>query len=168
MLATRLVPHLRRDNWDVFKDWTDGYQHWPEYWYGNHGAPPDTVRSAERCNRMGDVLCKHEGDFSVLYTGAMHMLNREVTSWHVWRDIVPQWAGREQWSWRFSSNTPQATRQSQQTVDSANPQPRHFFLVYSNSWGHNDLDILEVGNGNSQRRRRERTLPCGEWIRSVS
>ena len=96
------------------------------YWYGDHGAPPDTVRSAERCNRMGDVLCKHEGDFSVLYTGAMHMLNRRVTSWHVWRDIVPQWAGREQWSWRFSSNIPQATRQSQQTVNSANPQPRHF------------------------------------------
>ncbi|KAI5852379.1 glycoside hydrolase superfamily [Tricharina praecox] len=144
------VDYLKYDNCNVPANWTDVYQYWPEYWYGTYenqtGGTPAPAGydfskslSAERYHRMRDALRAHEGESSILYSlcnwGHAHVErwgNETGQSWRMWGDIVPQWDQQLDWSWGFM------------------PIVNHgiFFLEWSGFWGHNDLDMLEVGNGN--------------------
>jgi alpha-galactosidase len=58
--------------------------------------------------------------------------NNTGHSWRMWGDIYPEWAGQYQWSWGLM---PILNRAS-------------FTWNTTNFWGHNDWDMLEVGNGN--------------------
>lgn len=53
-------------------------------------------------------------------------------TWRMWGDIYPEWDGRYDYSWGV---TPILNHAS-------------FFAEYSDFYGHNDFDMLEVGNGN--------------------
>jgi alpha-galactosidase len=50
----------------------------------------------------------------------------------MWGDIYPEWIGKYQWSWGLMPILNQAS----------------FYSNTSDFWGHNDWDMLEVGNGN--------------------
>lgn len=54
-------------------------------------------------------------------------------SWRMWGDIYPEWAGQYDYSWGLMPIVNQAARHWNETTD---------------FWGHNDWDMLEVGNGN--------------------
>ncbi|KAF8242590.1 alpha-galactosidase precursor [Wilcoxina mikolae CBS 423.85] len=147
------VDYLKYDNCNIPANWTDKYQYWPVYWYGGHEnqvggtpAPPgydwSKSNTTVRYNRMRDALRKHEGESSILYSlcnwGRSHVerwANGTGQSWRIWNDIAPQWEGwilRKSTHWGFMPILNHAI----------------FFLEYSNFWGHSDLDMLEVGNGN--------------------
>jgi alpha-galactosidase len=57
--------------------------------------------------------------------------NNTGHSWRMWGDIMPEWKGRNQWSWGLMPIVNQAS----------------FLWNTTNFWGHNDWDMLEVGNG---------------------
>ncbi|RPB15728.1 glycoside hydrolase [Morchella conica CCBAS932] len=142
------VDYLKYDNCNVPTNWTDEYQYWPEYWYGDHedqvgGTPApagydwSTSKTALRYNRMRDALLAQSRTllYSLCNWGHSHVEqwgNQTGQSWRMWGDIVPIWEGKDDYSWGFM------------------PIINHgvFFLEWSNFWGHNDLDMLEVGNGN--------------------
>ncbi|KAI5798691.1 glycoside hydrolase superfamily [Pyronema domesticum] len=145
------VDYLKYDNCNVPDSWKDQYQYNPEYWYGDHenqegGTPAPagydwaTSATAERYNRMRDALNRRDQGSSILYSlcnwGQSHVerwANNTGQSWRMWGDIAPQWEGRPvSWAWGFM------------------PILNHglFHLQYNGFWGHNDLDMLEVGNGN--------------------
>lgn len=58
--------------------------------------------------------------------------NETGHSWRMWGDIYPEWAGQHDYSWGL---TPILNHAS-------------FFWEGTDFWGHNDWDMLEVGNGN--------------------
>ncbi|KAI5800153.1 glycoside hydrolase superfamily [Peziza echinospora] len=145
------VDYLKYDNCDVPAEWADKYTYWPEHWYG--GPPAEAQEgltapsnydwsksnSTLRYTRMGDALTK-KSKRDILYSlcnwGHSHVetwgAKAGGKSWRMWGDIVPQWAGQQEWSWGFMPIVNYAT----------------FFLEYSDFYGHDDLDMLEVGNGN--------------------
>lgn len=58
--------------------------------------------------------------------------NETGHSWRMWGDIYPEWAGKYDYSWGLMPIVNQAARHWRD----------------SGFWGHNDWDMLEVGNGN--------------------
>ncbi|PVH94482.1 glycoside hydrolase family 27 protein [Periconia macrospinosa] len=86
-------------------------------------------RTAERYNRMRDALLKQnrpiEYDICVGGEAAVYSWGNETgNAWRITTDIIPEW-----WSILMILN-------------------RNSFLSHqTNFWGHNDADMLEVGNG---------------------
>lgn len=111
---------LKYDNCAVPANWTDKYQYWPEYWYGTYEdqvggipAPPgydwSKSNTTIRYNRMRDALLKQSRTilYSLCNWGHSHVerWGKDTgVSWRMWGDIVPQWAGKDQWSWGFSKS----------------------------------------------------------------
>ncbi|KAL7276841.1 hypothetical protein RUND412_000183 [Rhizina undulata] len=142
------VDYLKYDNCNVPTNWTDEYQYWPEYWYGTYedqvgGVAAPAVydwsqsNTTIRYNQMRDALLAQERTifYSLCDWGYSHVErwgNETGQSWRIWGDIVPQWSGASGYSWGFMPILNNGI----------------FFLEWSNFWGHNDLDMLEVGNGN--------------------
>ncbi|KAF8456864.1 glycoside hydrolase superfamily [Kalaharituber pfeilii] len=142
------VDYLKYDNCNVPEDWVDHYTYWPENWFGGYEqqegitAPEDydwsQSNSTKRYNLMRDALytkSKRTILYSLCSWGRSHVErwgNQTAQSWRIWGDIIPQWDGRITYSWGFMPIVNYGI----------------FFLEYSDFWGHNDLDMLEVGNGN--------------------
>ncbi|KAI5787307.1 glycoside hydrolase superfamily [Geopyxis carbonaria] len=142
------VDYLKYDNCNVPDNWTDIYTYWPENWLGggaaeNQSSPAPagydwtTSRSVTRYNRMRDALGAQ--DRTLLYSlcnwGHAHVEqwgNATGQSWRMWGDIWPAWSGRFDYSWGFMPILNHAL----------------FVLDATDFWGHTDLDMLEVGNGN--------------------
>jgi alpha-galactosidase len=130
---------LKYDNCAVPEDWVDEYQYTPEG--GNNNAPPgydySTSKTALRYNTMRDALLKQNRtiQYSLCAWGHAHVEqwgNHTGHSWRMWGDIYPEWAGQYQWSWGLMPILNQAS----------------FHWNTTDFWGHNDWDMLEVGNGN--------------------
>ncbi|KAF8426768.1 alpha-galactosidase [Tirmania nivea] len=132
------IQDLKYDNCNVPAEDTDTYTYWPENWYGGgvnerqDGIPApagydwSTSKTAKRYNAMRDAL-HTDTKRNILYFWG----NKTGQSRRMWGDIVSRMDGKLEWSWGFM------------------PIVNHgiFFLEYSDFWGHNDLDMLEVGNG---------------------
>ncbi|RPA82831.1 glycoside hydrolase [Ascobolus immersus RN42] len=143
------VDFLKYDNCGVPDSWKDPYSYYPEDWYGTYenqtggpAAPLDYDWSkslqAERFYRMRDAIKKtgREMYYSLCNWGHGHSerwaRQAGAASWRMWGDIVPQWEGKKEWSWGFMPIVNYAS----------------FFAEYTDFYGHNDFDMLEVGNGN--------------------
>lgn len=86
---------------------------------------------------MRDALLKQDRviQYSLCAWGHAHVDewgNMTGQSWRMWGDIYPIWDGQYEWSWGMMPIVNHAS----------------FFTDRSNFWGHNDYDMLEVGNGN--------------------
>lgn len=86
---------------------------------------------------MRDALLQQDRviEYSLCAWGHAHVErwgNDTGHSWRMWGDIVPEWLGQHQWSWGIMPILNHAS----------------FFWNTSDFWGHNDWDMLEVGNGN--------------------
>ncbi|KFA68339.1 hypothetical protein S40285_09031 [Stachybotrys chlorohalonatus IBT 40285] len=134
------VDYLKYDNCNVPEEWTDEYIFYPEhtdnavpppgYWYGDS-------RTAERYNAMRDALLDQNRtvQYSLCAWGHARVEtwgNETGHSWRMWGDIVPEWKGQYTYSWGLVPIITQAARHWNDT----------------DFWGHNDWDMLEVGNGN--------------------
>lgn len=113
-----MIADLKYDNCNVPTNWTDEYQYWPEYWYGDHedqvgGTPApagydwSTSKTALRYNRMRDALLAQSRTmlYSLCNWGHSHVEqwgNQTGQSWRMWGDIVPIWEGKDDYSWGFS------------------------------------------------------------------
>ena len=130
---------LKYDNCNVPKEWVDDYEYAPENQATT--APPDydwaTSKTAARYNKMRDSLLHQNRtiQYSLCAWGHAHVEqwgNNTGHSWRMWGDIYPEWAGQYQWSWGLMPILNHAS----------------FFWNTTDFWGHNDWDMLEVGNGN--------------------
>jgi alpha-galactosidase len=86
---------------------------------------------------MRDALLKQNRtiQYSLCAWGHAHVEqwgNSTGHSWRMWGDIYPEWVGQYQGSWGLMPILNQAS----------------FYWNTTNFWGHNDWDMLEVGNGN--------------------
>lgn len=139
------IDYLKYDNCNVPSNWTDEYVFCnPDYVnttangtcnteldprLAPSGYDWSTSNSAVRFNRMRDALAKQERE--ILYSlciwgtaGVFAWGNNTAISWRMSDDIQPNWA----------SVTHILNENS-------------FRLGSVNFWGHNDADMLEVGNG---------------------
>ncbi|KAK5659805.1 hypothetical protein OQA88_1017 [Cercophora sp. LCS_1] len=130
---------IKYDNCNVPSNWTDEHEYTPEGLTST--APPNydwsTSNTAKRYKSMGDALQKQDRtiQYSLCAWGHAHVEqwgNATGHSWRMWGDIMPAWAGKEQWSWGLMPIINQAS----------------FLWNWTNFWGHSDWDMLEVGNGN--------------------
>ena len=130
---------LKYDNCNVPQEWIDQYQYTPEG--GSTDVPLgydwSTSKTAERYNVMRNALLRQNRtiQYSLCAWGHAHVEqwgNNTGHSWRMWGDIYPEWVGQHQWSWGVMPILNQAS----------------FFWNTTNFWGHNDWDMLEVGNGN--------------------
>ncbi|KAK4165593.1 family 27 putative glycoside hydrolase [Cladorrhinum sp. PSN259] len=133
------IDYLKYDNCNVPANLTDKYEYSPEGLGSN--APVDydwgTSTTAKRYYTMGDALQKQNRtiQYSLCAWGHAHVEqwgNKTGHSWRMWGDIMPEWKGKEQWSWGLMPIVNQAS----------------FLWNTSDFWGHSDWDMLEVGNGN--------------------
>ncbi|KAK4184631.1 family 27 putative glycoside hydrolase [Podospora australis] len=133
------IDYLKYDNCAVPEEVKDEYEFIPEELSDN--APPDydwsTSNTAKRYRAMRDALLKQNRtiQYSLCAWGHAHVEewgNTTGHSWRMWGDIMPMWAGKEKWSWGLMPIVNQAA----------------FLWNYTDFWGHNDWDMLEVGNGN--------------------
>jgi len=86
---------------------------------------------------MGNALQRQNRtiQYSLCAWGHAHVEqwgNNTGHSWRMWGDIMPAWKGKEQWSWGLMPIVNQAS----------------LFWNSTDFGGHNDWDMLEVGNGN--------------------
>lgn len=151
------IDYLKYDNCAVPEEWWDDWKYVPENWFGgppnekqddgspvnsktDQPAPPgydwSTSKSAERFRRMRDALVAQDRviQYSLCAWGHAHVEqwgNDTGHSWRMWGDIYPVWHGKHEWSWGIAPILNHAS----------------FFWNTSNFWGHNDWDMLEVGNG---------------------
>ena len=101
-------------------------------------------RTARRYKAMGDALQQQQQQgqnststiqYSLCAWGHAHVErwgNQTGHSWRMWGDIMPRWDGKEQWSWGLMPIVKQAS----------------LTWSWTDFWGRNDWDMLEVGNGN--------------------
>ncbi|KAL9943416.1 hypothetical protein ACHAQF_001714 [Verticillium nonalfalfae] len=151
------IDYLKYDNCAVPEEWWDDWKYVPENWFGgppnekqddgspvnsktDKPAPPGydwaTSNSAERFRRMRDELLKQDRtiQYSLCAWGHAHVEqwgNDTGHSWRMWGDIYPVWHGKHEWSWGIAPILNHAS----------------FFWNTTDFWGHNDWDMLEVGNG---------------------
>lgn len=131
---------LKYDNCNYPEEWEDEYPYWPES-LDNAVPPPGydygTSKTATRYRAMLDALLAQNRtiQYSLCSWGHAHVErwgNATGHSWRMFGDIYPEWAGKFQWSWGLMPILNQAARHWNDT----------------GFWGHNDWDMLEVGNGN--------------------
>ena len=129
---------LKYDNCNVPEQFNDQYQYSPEGLTTNAPTHYDwgTSNTAKRYNAMRDALLKQSRtiQYSLCAWGHAHVEqwgNKTGHSWRMWGDIMPKWEGKDQWSWGLMPIVNQAS----------------FLWNTTNFWGHNDWDMLEVGNG---------------------
>ncbi|KAJ2897693.1 hypothetical protein MKZ38_004470 [Zalerion maritima] len=149
---------LKYDNCNVPEEWYDLWKYAPELWFGggqaesqDNGDPGSSVtgepapagydwstsNTAKRYDLMRDALLGQNRtiQYSLCAWGHSHVEqwgNDTGHSWRMWGDIYPEWDGHYQWSWGLMPILNHAS----------------FFYNTTNFWGHNDWDMLEVGNGN--------------------
>ncbi|KAK7213638.1 hypothetical protein V2G26_020816 [Clonostachys chloroleuca] len=133
------IDYLKYDNCNVPPEWADQYPYDPAL-TGNPVPPRgyDYARSntSVRFSRMRDALQQQSRpiQYSLCAWGHAHVErwgHEAGHSWRMWGDILPQWAGRAGFSWGIMPIVNQAARHWED----------------SSFWGHNDWDMLEVGNG---------------------
>ncbi|KAI8941534.1 hypothetical protein NX059_002750 [Plenodomus lindquistii] len=150
------IDYLKYDNCFVPNAWRDDYRWWPSNWLGGPpheyqtvGGPGESTPSPappgydwtasmsfHRYKIMSDVLLaiNRTIEYSQSAWGRAHIDQWGNITGHNWRmtpDINPVWSGRTPWAWGLM------------------PIINHVsFFHNSNFWGHADLDMLEVGNGN--------------------
>ncbi|KAK8029214.1 hypothetical protein PG991_006270 [Apiospora marii] len=133
---------LKYDNCNVPQEWVD-----VPYMYPDNGGSPDgpvppgydwsTSNSTTRYNRMRDALLAQDRtiQYSLCIWGHANVVswgNGTGHSWRMYSDIYPAWTGTHQGSLGLMPILNQAA----------------FYWNVSGFWGHNDWDMLEVGNGN--------------------
>ncbi|KAA8895615.1 putative alpha-galactosidase B [Sphaerosporella brunnea] len=140
------IDYLKYDNCNVPSSWpSDEYNNChPDY---NHPtgpnatcpddpnvAPPDydwsTSSTAKRFKRMGDALLKQ--DRTILYS----LCEWGQAGVETWGDSIAQ-------SWRITDDIFPYFARIRHIVNY-----NQFRLNYVNFWGHNDADMLDLGNGN--------------------
>ncbi|KAK8127339.1 glycoside hydrolase [Apiospora sp. TS-2023a] len=124
------------------REWVD-----VPYMYPDNGGSPDgsvppgydwsTSNSSTRYNRMRDALLAQNRtiQYSLCIWGHANVIqwgNDTGHSWRMYSDIYPAWTGTHQGSLGLMPILNQAA----------------FYWNISDFWGHNDWDMLEVGNGN--------------------
>lgn len=119
-------------------EWVDEHQYDPaELDATVPGYDYGTSKTAQRYDAMRDALLEQNRtiQYSLCAWGHAHVEqwgNSTGHSWRMWGDIYPEWAGKYQWSWGLMPIVNQAAKLWNTT----------------GFWGHNDWDMLEVGNGN--------------------
>ncbi|PKS13152.1 hypothetical protein jhhlp_000494 [Lomentospora prolificans] len=152
------IDYLKYDNCAVPEEWYDDWKYVPENWLGggenenqDDGEPVNsktdqpapagydwsTSNTATRYRRMRDALAAQDRtiQYSLCAWGHAHVErwgNDTGHSWRMWGDIYPVWFGKHEWSWGVMPILNHAS----------------FFWNTTDFWGHNDWDMLEVGNGN--------------------
>ena len=134
------IDYLKYDNCNVPEEWVDEYEYDPAL-LENPEPPPgydygDSL-TAVRYNAMRDALLSQNRtiQYSLCAWGHAHVErwgNETGHSWRMWGDIYPEWAGKYDYSWGLMPIVNQAALHWRDT----------------GFWGHNDWDMLEVGNGN--------------------
>ncbi|KAK7210817.1 hypothetical protein V2G26_017995 [Clonostachys chloroleuca] len=134
------IDYLKYDNCNVPEEWTDEYIYYPED--PNNVIPPPGYsygdsKTAVRYNRMRDALLHQNRtiQYSLCAWGHARVEqwgNGTGHSWRMFGDIFPEWSGKHDYSWGVLPILNQAARHWNDT----------------GFWGHNDWDMLEVGNGN--------------------
>lgn len=141
------VDYLKYDNCNVPANWTDRYEACdPDPWWvtsiysngtcslGNYTAPAgynwSTSNTAERYRIMRNALLAQNR--TILYS---------LCEWGE-ADVV-EWGNATGNSWRMSGDiNPYWSRVAEILNENS------FRMNYVNFWGHNDADMLEIGNGN--------------------
>ena len=115
--------------------------------YPDNGGTPEgvvpsnydwsTSNSSKRYNDMRDALLAQPRtiQYSLCIWGHANVVswgNETGHSWRMFSDIYPAWTGTYEWSLGLMPILNQAA----------------FYANVTNFWGHNDWDMLEVGNGN--------------------
>lgn len=133
---------LKYDNCNVPDEWVD-----VPYMYPDNGGlvegevPPgydwSTSNSTKRYNQMRDALLNQDRtiEYSLCIWGHANVVewgNDTGHSWRMFSDIWPEWTGAYDYSRALMPILNQAA----------------FYWDVSDFWGHNDWDMLEVGNGN--------------------
>jgi alpha-galactosidase len=123
----------------VPEEWRDEYEYAPET--QDNPEPPagydyGTSKTATRYNAMRDALVAQNRtiQYSLCAWGHAHVErwgNQTGHSWRMWGDIYPAWSGQHNGGWGLMPIVNQAARHWRD----------------SRFWGHNDWDMLEVGNG---------------------
>jgi len=140
------IDYLKYDNCGVPADWTDTCTACvPDTTNGNqfpNGTCPDqtglcpadfdfsTSKTAERYRRMRDAI-----------TSQNHTIQFALCDWG--QANVKTWGNETGSSWRMTGDV---TADWPRIAEILNENS--FELNYDNFWGHNDADMLEVGNGN--------------------
>lgn len=152
------IDYLKYDNCNVPKEWYDPWKYVPELWFG--GPPNENQANGDPVNSVSGLPAPEGYDWSTSNTTRRYTIMRDALlaqnrtiqyslcawghahveewgnqtghSWRMWGDIYPQWAGAYQWSWGLMPILNHAS----------------FFTASTGFWGHNDWDMLEVGNGN--------------------
>jgi alpha-galactosidase len=133
------IDYLKYDNCNYPAEWEDQYPNYPQN-QNNKSPPPgyDYAKSntSVRYNRMRDALLAQER--TILYSlspwGHAHVErwgNDTGHSWRMWGDIIPKWSGSNSEGWGILPYLNQAAK----------------YWNHTGFWGHNDWDMLEVGNG---------------------
>lgn len=137
-LTVEQLEDLKYDNCNVPSQFNDQYSYSPEGFSTNapNGYDWGTSNTAKRFNAMRDALLKQDRtiQYSLCAWGHAHVEqwgNGTGHSWRMWGDIMPSWKGNNQGSWGVTPIINQAS----------------FLWNTTNFWGHNDWDMLEVGNG---------------------
>lgn len=115
--------------------------------YPDNGGSPDgyvppgydwsTSNSTKRYNQMRDALLEQDRtiQYSLCIWGHANVVewgNQTGHSWRMFSDIYPAWTGAYEYSQALMPILNQAA----------------FYWDVPDFWGHNDWDMLEVGNGN--------------------
>ncbi|KAI5804849.1 glycoside hydrolase superfamily [Peziza echinospora] len=123
------IDYLKYDNCYVPENWTDPY-HWEQPF---SDAPLDTdwgaTLTAERYYRMRDALLKQK-----------RVINYGLCDWG--QALVETWGNATGMSWRLTGDIGPAWEKLAPIISFTQSKQE-----YSNFWGHNDMDMLEIGNG---------------------
>ncbi|KAH0615076.1 uncharacterized protein H6S33_000712 [Morchella sextelata] len=124
------IDYLKYDNCYVPDNWTDTY-----YWEAPYSdAPADwdwsATNTAERYYRMRDALAKVD-----------RVINYGLCDWG--QALVETWGNATGQSWRLTGDIGLYWNMLMPIVSFTS-----YKLEYGNFFGHNDMDMLEVGNGN--------------------
>ncbi|KFA70905.1 hypothetical protein S40288_10141 [Stachybotrys chartarum IBT 40288] len=134
------IDYLKYDNCNVPEEWEDDYPYWPDRPDLFVEPPPrydySISKNAIRYRRMRDPLLSLNRtiQFSMCIWGGAPVErwgNETGHSWRMYGDITPLWGGRDPTGWGVVAMLNQAAMHWNDT----------------GFWGHNDWDMLEVGNG---------------------